>query len=251
MSLKKRIIGTILFKENIAVQSFGYKKWLPLGEPECLAANLDNWGADEIVFLDIDTKNSGINFKLIEKIGSYGLSTPLSYGGGIENSFQAQKIISLGFERIIIDNALNGPFENIEDISYKIGKQALIASLPLVKENNEIKHLSYRTFKKSSIKIEFVKKIDKCFSEILIIDSTGEGKREGFNLDILKTFECFTRNPILVFGGIDTAVQVREILSRNQIAAVLIGNSLNYRENGIAKLKESLLDLPIRVHDLK
>ena len=47
--LKKRLIATIIIKDNWAVQSFSYKSWLPLGKPECLAENYDNWGADEIV----------------------------------------------------------------------------------------------------------------------------------------------------------------------------------------------------------
>ena len=34
---KKRIIGTIIVKSDYAVQSFGFKKYLPLGKPEILA----------------------------------------------------------------------------------------------------------------------------------------------------------------------------------------------------------------------
>ena len=51
--LKKRIIGTVLVKDNIAVQSFSYSKWLPIGKPECIVKNLDRWGADEIVVISL------------------------------------------------------------------------------------------------------------------------------------------------------------------------------------------------------
>ena len=46
--LNKRLIGVITVKNNIAVQSFGYKNYLPIGDPRVLAENLDRWGADEI-----------------------------------------------------------------------------------------------------------------------------------------------------------------------------------------------------------
>ena len=46
--LKKRIIGVVTVVDNIAVQSFGYQKYLPLGDPAILIENLDKWGADEI-----------------------------------------------------------------------------------------------------------------------------------------------------------------------------------------------------------
>ena len=52
--LKKRIIGVVNVKDNIAVQSFGFNRYLPLGKPECLIENLDRWGADEIILNIID-----------------------------------------------------------------------------------------------------------------------------------------------------------------------------------------------------
>lgn len=41
--LRKRLLGTVLVREGWAVQSFGYRRWLPLGKPECLVQNLDHW----------------------------------------------------------------------------------------------------------------------------------------------------------------------------------------------------------------
>ena len=34
--LKKRLIGVVTVRRGWAVQSFGYKRWLPLGRPEVL-----------------------------------------------------------------------------------------------------------------------------------------------------------------------------------------------------------------------
>ena len=58
--MKKRLIGVITIKDDLAVQSFGFKNYLPLGKPEILVKNLDIWGADEILINDISrTKHSG------------------------------------------------------------------------------------------------------------------------------------------------------------------------------------------------
>ena len=67
--LKKRLIGIVLVKDGWAVQSFGYRRCLPLGKPECLVENLDRWGADEIFVLNIDrsTDNIGPDFELLKK----------------------------------------------------------------------------------------------------------------------------------------------------------------------------------------
>ena len=52
--LKKRLIGVITVKDDWAVQSIGYKSYLPLGKPKIIAENLDRWGVDEIICLSID-----------------------------------------------------------------------------------------------------------------------------------------------------------------------------------------------------
>ena len=64
--IKKRIGGVITVYNGLAVQSFGFKKYLPLGNPVNLAENLSRWGADEIILLDIKRtkQNLGPNLEL-------------------------------------------------------------------------------------------------------------------------------------------------------------------------------------------
>ena len=95
--LKKRLIGVITFLDGWAVQSFGYKKYLPLGKPEVIARNLDNWGADEILIQSIDRSinNYGPDFELLNSLRDLALSTPLSYGGGIYTLDHAVEVIPI------------------------------------------------------------------------------------------------------------------------------------------------------------
>ena len=46
--VRKRIIGVVTILNSMVVQSFGYKKYLPIGRPDCVIQNLDRWGVDEI-----------------------------------------------------------------------------------------------------------------------------------------------------------------------------------------------------------
>ena len=100
--LKKRLIGVVTVKNGWAVQSFGYRKYLPLGKPECLVENFDRWGADEILVQVIDRSltERGPDFELLEKLGRLGLGTPLIYGGGIRNVEEGMKVIQSGADRL-------------------------------------------------------------------------------------------------------------------------------------------------------
>ena len=115
---KKRIVPIVIVKDGIVVQSIQFKKYLPVGKPEVVIENLDRWGADEIIMIDITAarkKNGRPNFELIKKIGSMGLGTPLTYGGGIKSPLEVKEIIQLGFERIALTHSFF--FENNNYIS--------------------------------------------------------------------------------------------------------------------------------------
>jgi len=102
----KRLIGTIIVKNNWAVQSISYKKYLPLGRPEIIAQNFDRWQLDEIIIIDIDrTKNQlGPNFELLKKITNQKLMTPICYMGGVRDTNDAIRVINSGADRIAIDS---------------------------------------------------------------------------------------------------------------------------------------------------
>ena len=130
--LKKRLIGVITVKSGWAVQSFGYRRYLPMGRPEILAENLDRWGADEIIVQCIDRtkEQSGPDLQLVDRIARMGLSTPLIYTGGIRNEEDATRVIQTGADRIGIDALLHDAPAEVERLSHRLGAQALIAALP-------------------------------------------------------------------------------------------------------------------------
>jgi imidazole glycerol phosphate synthase subunit HisF len=82
----------------------------------------------------------------------------------------------------------------------------------------------------------------------LVINAAGEGEGQGFNPVLLEAVEAQTDLPLLAFGGLALAEQMRPLLSRPQLAGVVVGNALNYREHGIGQLKASLTDQPLRPH---
>ena len=85
-----RIIGIVCIRCGIAVQSIGFKKFLPLGRPEVAVSFLDRWCADEIVIIDIGATQAG------QTIDPGAIRTPIAVGGGINNLTQIEEIIRNG-----------------------------------------------------------------------------------------------------------------------------------------------------------
>ncbi|MDB4638764.1 HisA/HisF-related TIM barrel protein [bacterium] len=250
--LRKRLIGSVIVRQGWAVQSFGYKRWLPLGKPECLVENLDRWGADGIVVLAIDRGDRGPDLALVERLAALGLSTPLTYGGGLVTEKHARAAVRAGAERLVLDSVLSYIPEHIDAMASAVGVQALVASLPMLQcDNGQVHHLQHATGNASSLSKPICELIaNEKISEVLVIDAAGEGEGNGFNQDLLQVIEEQTKLPLLAFGGMSGPDQIRPLLSRPQVAGVVIGNSLNYCEHAIGQLKAALIDQPLRPHVL-
>lgn len=237
---KKRIIGNIVVKNNIAVQSMGYSKYLPLGKPELLAENLDRWGIDEIFVKDISRSiaSLGPNFELIKSVAKK-IGTPLTYAGGINSVDEAKLALSLGADRIAIDSLLHTNPLMISTISKEIGAQAMVVTLPATYNSSkqEINILNYRTGKIGPIKdglIEFLR--TDFISEIVIIDWMSEGKPGNFDKRLIQYFPE-TNIPLVASGGVGDGEVLIGLLDMGQIEAVAIGNPLNYREHSLEAIR--------------
>ena len=192
--VKKRLIGVINVKKSIAVQSFGYLNYLPLGAPEILIENLERWGVDEIIILSIDRSNSsfGPDFELISRISSCGFATPISYGGGIRSVEDAVSVIQSGSERVVLDALLHQNINEVKRIAEAIGSQAVIASLPLEISDKKLLHYNYIKKTTNNISDEIMHLIDqRIVSEVMIIDRLNEGIENGFQRALSNNFSYF------------------------------------------------------------
>jgi imidazole glycerol phosphate synthase subunit HisF len=134
----------------------------------------------------------------------------------------------------------------INKISSKIGSQALILSIPLLQEDNKLFRFNYID-KSKQLFSEFSKVIKLLnFSEILLIDKENEGS-QNFNLNLVNLFSKNLDKGILVFGGITHLRSIKTLLSNENIKAIVIGNSLNYKEIQISNIKDKFKNLMRRV----
>ena len=239
--LKKRLVGVITVRDGWVVQSIGYRRYLPVGHPAIVVENLDRWGVDEILVLSIDRSIQGLgpDMKLLEALRKISLSTPLTYGGGIQNVKQASIAVNYGVERICIDAALHGDFGALREISLHIGSQALVAAFPLSLKDGGLvcyDYIARRERENSGTLAQIVE--HGLISEVLVIDWQHEGICNGFDLDLLRLFPFNV--PLIAFGGLSETAQIEAALAIPQVVAIGIGNFLNYKEHAVQGFKERL-----------
>ena len=135
--LKKRIIATLIVKNGIVVQSIGFGKYLPVGKPQIAIEFLNQWGIDEIVYLDISaTKNNiGPDYKAIRESAKM-CQVPLTVGGGITNVNQMRELMHCGADKISLNNAVLNDLNLISSAAKVFGNQCIVASVDVKKIEN-------------------------------------------------------------------------------------------------------------------
>ena len=79
---KNRIISLINILDGIVVQSYQFKKYLPIGDPKIAIDYMYNWGIDEIILLDIKNSLSKKNYLIKNlKFITKNCQTPVSQAG--------------------------------------------------------------------------------------------------------------------------------------------------------------------------
>lgn len=243
----KRLIGVVTVKDGWAVQSFGYRRWLPLGRPEVLVENLDRWGADEILLQCVDRGDQGPDFALLERLCACGLSTPLIYQGGIRSVADAVRVVQSGAERVAVDRLLRLAPQEVARMAEPLGAQAVIAALPMTcSDDGTLDWYDYRSGTCAPLSAEVAALLrDGRVSEALLIDWQHEGQRAGFDTRLLERFPVPDAR-LIAFGGLSEPAQLRAALERPAVVAAAVGNFLSWREHAVQALKRELLGLPMR-----
>ena len=244
--IRKRLVGVVTVKDGWAVQSFGYARQLPLGRPEVMAANLDRWGADEILLQCIDRAGSGPDLALLDKVSRQGLSTPLIYAGGVRSAADGIATIKAGADRICIDALLHDDPDAALAVCEPLGAQAVIAALPLSHGPEGLLWLDYRNGSSCPLDPHLLQLLRSgAISEALVIDWRHEGQAAAFDLRLLEHPQL-QGIPLIAFGGLSGEPLLRRALELPQVVAAAQGNFLAYREHAIQALRQQLQGLPLR-----
>ena len=133
--MKTRVIPSLLIKNGGLVKTIKFKYPKYIGDPINAIKIFNDKEVDELVIIDIDatTRKTGPDFNMLSRINREAFM-PLGYGGGLRNKDDVQKILSLGYEKVIIDSyAVENP-DFIKQISDICGSQSIVICMDIKKD---------------------------------------------------------------------------------------------------------------------
>ena len=201
--LLPRIIPCLLLSEESFINTVKFEFDQYLGDPFNIISQFNKFSADEIVILDIHAskKQKGPNFKLIKNLSSEAF-LPLAYGGGISSLTDAEKLIDIGIEKLVIGSHLEPNL--LQDIAKKFGQQCIIASVDCRKNFFG----KYKVYKKSGQClvskniVEHIKFLENIgVGEFLLQSINNDGIMKGYDLELIKLVSKSATVPVIACSG--------------------------------------------------
>lgn len=244
--LRKRLIGTILVKDDVAVQSYGFKRYTPIGSPVICAEYLDAWGADEIALLDISAskRGSGPNLEMVSKVAAKS-RVPLMVGGGICTMKDVHDTVEAGADKIAMNSAFIRQPKLLREASESYGAQCIIASLDAIR--TPAGYSLYMDPQGRDIISAAKFALELGAGEILLNSVDQDGSLGGYALDLVSSVNKTVNIPLIALGGAGAPLHFEELLREPNVAAAA-GNYFQHFEHSIAVLKHHLVSkgFPIR-----
>src|SRR3989344_761442 len=244
--LKKRIVATLIVKNGMVVQSIGFKKYLPVGDPCVSVEFLSKWGIDEIIVLDIDAslQNKKPNLNLITEI-SKRIFVPLTVGGGIKTLEDMRKLIRCGADKISINKtALENP-EIIKKAAGIFGNQCIVVSIDVKKNQRG----TYEIFSDSGKiatgldPVSFAEKVEQLGAgEILLNSIDRDGLQLGYDVKLVKMVSGAVKIPVIACGGVGMPEHFLEGFTKGSASACAAGNFFHFTEHSPIIVKSYLLN---------
>jgi cyclase len=241
---KKRVIAVLPVLNNIVVQSYGFKKYLPVGKVEIATEFLNSWGIDEIVLIDIGAGKQGtfISPDLVKKAASRCF-TPLTAGGGISELWQADQLIHSGADKLCFNKAF---FENpsfIRDVASQYGNQCVVVSIDVIAENNSWQVFDYSSGRNRTNSLEDVLKQAEAngAGEIFVNAVHKDGSFSGFDTELFEWVSKKVSVPVLACGGASGGYDFVALFKETQVSAGCAGNFFHFAEHAVNLTKQIIL----------
>ncbi|WP_222535563.1 AglZ/HisF2 family acetamidino modification protein [Pedobacter polysacchareus] len=226
--LRPRIIPCLLVKDKGLVKTVHFKNPKYVGDPINAVRIFNEKQVDELTVLDIDASVEGRepDYRMIENLAAE-CRMPLCYGGGVKTAEQAQRIFSLGVEKIAISSAAVENPNLIAEIASRVGSQSVVVIMDVKKKLLGGYEVYINNGKKGTGKNPFdlAKKLEELGAGEVVVNSIdNDGAMKGYDLQLAEKIRTVTTLPLTILGGAGSLEDIGKLISKFGIIGASAGS---------------------------
>lgn len=200
-----RVIPVLLVSDGYLVKPLKFGKSQYIGDPINAVRIFNEKQVDELVICDIDATihRKGINWTLIEEIASEAFM-PVGYGGGVDTVSAAERIVSIGIEKVVLGTIADRSPEVVTEIAGALGSSSTVVSVDAKRKligayDTYVEHGSRKT---GLSPIDAARRAETLGAgEIMLSSIDRESTFTGYDLKLIEGVAASVTVPVIALGG--------------------------------------------------
>jgi imidazole glycerol-phosphate synthase subunit HisF len=246
--LYPRIIPCLLVHNRGLVKTVKFRDPKYVGDPINAVKIFNEKEVDELIVVDIDASANRLepDYKMIENL-AVECRMPFCYGGGIKTAEQAQRIFSLGVEKIAVSSAAVENPSIVSEIAMRVGNQSVVVVLDIRKKSlsNKYEIWTYNGTKNTGINpVEFAVEMEKRGAGEIVLNSIDhDGLMKGYDLSLIEKVRDAVNIPMTVLGGAGSIEDICKVITQHGIIGAAAGSLFVFK----GKYRAVLISYPNKI----
>jgi cyclase len=210
--LKHRVIPCLLLRNGGLVKTLKFESPKYVGDPINAIRIFNEKEVDELIVVDIvaSREQREPDYELIREFAGECFM-PLCYGGGITSLAQAQRLFSIGIEKVSLQTSALRSLDVIGQIASRCGNQSVVASID-VKKNIFGQHRLYSSATGKTLDRDWLTFLEEAVAagagEVLLNAVDRDGTMSGMDLPLISAAAAACTVPLIAVGGVGSLAHI-------------------------------------------
>jgi len=263
--LTKRVIPCLDVKDGRVVKGTRFVNLRDAGDPAEVAAEYDQQGADELVFLDITASHERrqILIDVVRRTAEMAF-TPLTVGGGVRTVEDIRSLLLAGADKASLNTAAVDRPELLSEAAERFGSQCIVLAIDAKQRGTggdgesgtASGGLSWEVYTHGGRTptgldaVEWARRGEALGAgEILLTSMDRDGTKDGYDLALTRAIAEAVGVPVIASGGAGTFEHLYRALTEGGADAALAASIFHFRECSIQDAKAYLRGRGVPVRD--
>lgn len=226
--LRKRVIPCLLLHHRGLVKTVRFKHPTYIGDPINAVKIFNEKFVDEIIFLDIDAseEHRAPDFEHIADICNECF-IPFCYGGGIRNIEDAERLFTIGVEKIVLNTILFQQKDLLTAMAHHFGSQSVVAAMDVRKKRFSGYVVMAERGKMTTRMhpIEYARKLEELGAGELFVNAINrDGMMQGYDRELLRQIAAAVSIPVIACGGAGHIQHIADLFQYTAVSAAAAGS---------------------------
>ncbi len=236
------------------VKGKNFDNYRDTGEPKTAVRIYSAQDADELVFLNIDGKDTTEQTLLnVVAAASDECFVPLAAGGGVSDNDTVRALLKSGADKVVINTAMVTNPDFVRGASEKFGKQCIVGSIDYKLTPNGPKVWIRSGKEETGLDLfEHANTLVRLGAGELLVNSIdNDGMMTGYDIETVKSLAKNIDVPVVICGGAGNFMHLVDALSDINISGAACASLFHFGDNNPVRARSYLKNQGIKMRSLK